>query len=303
MPFGAMFAALFFGAVAICATVGAVSGLEGLSRFSLGLLAITLALGLLRGRVWARWGGALTAALLTVWLLVAAPAAGPLPMVLLFGSTAAAALLALPFTGRPLRDASAPESSAASAQRAAVAAAAPPMGALGWSALAAAVALLLGVWWSASADAPWRAPASASSDVQQAERIAERVRWTDFGTGLERARSEGKPLLVAFVTNWCGYCRKMDRTTWKHPTVVERMGEVVAVRIDADEARERNGFIGRELAGKYGVSGYPTVMLLDAGGRMLARAGGYQEPHQLLGWLEDSFSGLGRRSNMQTSSP
>ena len=60
----------------------------------------------------------------------------------------------------------------------------------------------------------------------------DRLVWTDFGTGIDRARAEGKPLLVYFFAGWCGYCKKMDRETWAHPSVVERTDALVPVEVD-----------------------------------------------------------------------
>lgn len=295
MPFGAMFGALFFGAVAVLAALGTL-GMHPSPRASLAVLGVALAAGLLVGHRWSRWAGAAAAALTGAWMLTATPATGAVPLVLLFGSVATASLLVLPWTGKPTTGKPTTDDTGR-----------PPapatLGYTGWMAIVAGLGVALGVWSGGGVAAPWRDSAAEAAPAEPAARRAERVSWTDFGHGLERARSEGKPLLVAFVTNWCGYCRKMDRTTWKHPTVVSRMDDVIAVRVDAEETRKRNGFAGRELAGRYGVEGYPTLLLLDPGGGILARTGGYQEPQQLLGWLERSFSSIGQGRNMQVSSP
>ncbi len=97
-------------------------------------------------------------------------------------------------------------------------------------------------------------------------------------------------MLVTFVADWCGYCKKMARETWTHPSVVERANAFVPVEVDIDETREVNGFSGAGLAGRYRVSGTPTTMLVDGDGRVLAEAGGFLSPRQLLPWLEDALS-------------
>jgi thiol:disulfide interchange protein len=293
MPFGAIYGALFlagFGFWVIFPSNQAIWGQTPAIRLFLFVLCSALALGLLLRRPWARWGGVLFAAALAAVTLVAAPFVGTAGFVVLFGSLATGGLLLMPATGG-IRPEAAGEPS--SADR--------PSGVLGWAAGAAVVGLLVSLGWAGyRQESNLLAGAVESTPVA---RVAERVRWTDFGAGLERSRAEDKPMLVTFITDWCGYCRKMDRTTWKHPTVVERMDELVAVRIDAEESRERNGYTGSELAGRYGVSGYPTVLLLDRGGRVVARTGGYQEPRQFLGWLEDAFSSLGytRAASVESS--
>jgi protein-disulfide isomerase-like protein with CxxC motif len=89
----------------------------------------------------------------------------------------------------------------------------------------------------------------------------------------------------------------MDQTTWKHPSVLERMDEVVPVRIDAEEQEPRGDYSGAELAARYQVNGFPTMLLLDVDGRVVARTGGYLVPRDLLSWIEDSFGEIGRANS------
>jgi thiol:disulfide interchange protein len=284
MPFGAIYGALFFAGLGfwVVFLAGPEPSVQpALVRLFLSVLSGTLALGLLLARPWARWGGVLFSAALAGVTLFVARFAGATAWVLLFGSLATLGLLLLPPTGRLQ---SAAKCSSMTRDRS--------VGTLGWTAAVAAIGLLASLWWTGSLpDAGFQ---RSRGDNAFASRVAERVRWSDFGTGLERARVENKPVLVNFVTNWCGFCQRMDRTTWKHPTVVDRMGDLVAVRVDAEETRERNGYRGSSLAGRYGVTGYPTLLLLDEGGRIVAQTGGYQEPRQLLSWLEQTLSRQGR---------
>lgn len=278
MPFGAIYGALFFVLLAISMIAAAVgsSGPAAIARGFLALLALALGWGLLRRQVWARWGGALAALLLAALsassLLPVSTAGG---LLVLFGSLLTAMFLLVPAFGDPRRGAAQAGRRRSGADRlAGLAAVAGAAGLL--------VALAYGVPRGEGADGAGPAPL---------RRIGLSPRWSDFESGLERARSEGKPLLVNFVTNWCGFCRKMDRTTWKHPTVVERLGELVTVRVDAEDPEPGRELSGRELAARYGVTGYPTIILLDGGGGVISRTGGYQQPRQFLTWLE---AGLGR---------
>ena len=279
MPFGAIYGALFFFLLSISMTLAAL-GSGGVAaagaRACLALLALALGWGLLRRQVWARWGGALMAV-----LLVVLSAASVLPgfmtggLTVLLGSVLTALLLLIPAFGDVRRGAAETRPSRSGADR--LAALASMAGAAGF-----VVALGYGIPGG---------EATIGADTGRLERRNLSPRWSNFDSGLNRARVEGKPMLVTFVTNWCGFCRKMDRTTWKHPTVLERLGEMVAVRVDAEEGRPGRKFSGRELAARYGVTGYPTIMLLDGGGAVISRTGGYQQPRQFLEWLE---AGLGR---------
>ena len=285
MPFGAIYGALFFSVVGFWLAVAALG--DGAAPFTavklaLALLSLILGLALLLRRSWARWLGILLALFLIVFHLYTAPLSDSVGASLaLFGSLVAMALLAAPAAG-DVRRGLAPDRRPA-----------PRTGRV----LAAAAGLCVagiaaGIWFGGAQTVP--ANGSQATSAFPAIGRADRVRWSTFGKGLERARAEEKPILVSFVTNWCGYCSKMDRTTWKDPEVVRGTEGWVTVRVDAEEGQERDGFAGRELAQRYQVYGYPTLLMLDAAGREIARTSGYLGPGQLLNWLDDTVARAGR---------
>jgi len=293
MPFGAIFGVVFFGLV--CPWLGLqFYGLpldwapaEAIG-VSLALFGLAVALGLVLRRGWARWTGALLALPVGVFgLLLTRHAVAGFPLlqrgllvvtlVVLLGALPTTALLLLPATGNLRRGNGA---------------AGPPRGWVGG--LTAAVAaltlagLLLSGAWGLATPSPGGARAAAWSGAT--------VSWGDFGPALERARQEHKLILVDFFATWCGPCHQMDKLTFRHPEVVDKLnGDVVAVRVDAEETRERHGFSGEALAEKYGVYSYPTLALIDAEGRLVAKRTGFQQADQLLRWLQETLSAGGGR--------
>jgi len=89
----------------------------------------------------------------------------------------------------------------------------------------------------------------------------------DFAEAERVARAEGKPLFVDFETTWCGPCKIMDEWVYTADDVVEASQFVVAVKVDGDERLD--------LKEKFGVSGFPTMILLDQAGEEVRRASGY----------------------------
>jgi thiol:disulfide interchange protein len=282
MPFGLIFGALFFGL--LCSWLGArFLGLPGgpakLAGVLLIALGLSMALGLLKRRVWARWAGVVVALGLALFGLWAVQNRGDAPdLLLLFASVVATVLLVLPATAGERRADGVPSQPGRLL---------PAVAGVSASGLAVLAVLAL------------QAPEPEPQAPVLPTALAERVVWADFGAGLERARQEGKPMLVNFITTWCGYCKQMDRTTWKHPSVIERLNEMVPVKVDTEDTRERNGQVGLELANRYRISGTPAMLLLGADGRVLARTGGYQDPRQFLTWLEDALNAAGRTDPMQ----
>ena len=285
MPFGAVYATLFFVVVGFwlaVATLGSAGTPLQLARLCLALVCLVLSLALLLRRSWARWLGALVSVVLVGFHLWAAPLGdGVAPNLALFGSLAALLLLAVPATGNLSRSLPAGKRPA------------PRLGrALGVLAALGLAGLVSGLWLGAGAPAlTGTASVDAATDARPTPAgLTQRVKWSSFGRGVEKARAENKPLLVNFIANWCGYCQKMDRTTWKHPEVVRRSGEMVAVRVDAEDGRRRDGFVGRDLAQRYQVHGYPTLVMMDADGKEIARSSGYVDPGQFLGWLDGALA-------------
>lgn len=237
------------------------------------VLGLSLALGLLQRRRWARWVGVLGAALLAGFAIrLVATGADVLEHLLLLAALAAAVLLLVPATGDPRRSAATIRPARRGTSRL-----------LGLTTLIGLTGLVGSAWWAALR----MATAPATRATLPAAAIGRSIRWSDFATGLEQARREGKPLLVTFFTTWCPYCKKMDQT-WRAAQVVDRVNELVAVRINAEEDRERNGYAGQALAARYEVQGYPTLLLLDGEGQVLSRADGFLSPGQLLDWLDEA---------------
>lgn len=288
MPFGRVFGALFFGIVCAAGALRA-GGATGLAAAA---LCVALAVALLTRRAWARWAGVAGAAAVTV---VAGARMGdaptPLELLVLFAAPLTAALLVWPATGRradatPAR-ARDPLAWASAGALAVLLAAAFLGGALPYAGRAAGEAAPLA---APSPSPSSRGAVQAASDVARTpdaqpapdprgEEPAQ-VEWTDFASGIERAKEEDRPMLVHFTAAWCGYCRKMDRETWTHPTVIREASTWIPVRVDIDSRQD--------LAGRYGIRGTPSQLVVAPSGRVLARAGGYQTPRELLDWLEEA---------------
>lgn len=101
----------------------------------------------------------------------------------------------------------------------------------------------------------------------------------DYEGALAKAKAEGKPLVVDVYAEWCAECKELDEKTWPNPEVSAWIAQnAVAVRIDTYEAR-------KDLAETLQIRGYPTVLVVDGGGRVLRRQLGFQKPAGMLTFL------------------
>lgn len=107
--------------------------------------------------------------------------------------------------------------------------------------------------------------------------------WTsDFAAAKKQAAESKKDLLVDFTgSDWCGWCIKLVDEVFKHDAFKTGVKDTfVLVEIDfpkdksklSKETQQQN----KDLGKKYGVKGYPTILLCDAAGRPYAKTG-YQK--------------------------
>lgn len=279
MPFGAVFASLLLGLVGVflpISALGAGSAPTALGRVALGLICLNVSLGLLRRQAWARWGALFVgAALLALHDLLAPPGGAVAKLAILFGAVISILLLALPATGKLE-----PSGGAKKA------------GALALASGLGVIALVFSLVWGAFVET--REPLATEAPIQIAG-LSPRVDWKSYDEALELAQTHESPVFVVFETDWCGYCKKMNRTTFKDPRVVDRLNELVAVRVDAEDDAAKGEFSGRELARRYGVAGYPALMVLDPKGAVQSRASGYLGAAEFLAWVEEGVNRPSRR--------
>lgn len=96
-----------------------------------------------------------------------------------------------------------------------------------------------------------------------------------FDEALTRARSEKRILLVDVYTDWCGWCKKLDREVFGDARVSEAARGLIAVRVNAEKG-------GETVAQRYDVQGYPTVLFLDGSGKIVKRIDGYVDATEML---------------------
>jgi len=105
--------------------------------------------------------------------------------------------------------------------------------------------------------------------------------WLDnYDEALKLAKSENKKVLVNFTgSDWCGWCIKLDKETFQKPEFDTFAKEnLVLLKIDFPQRKQLSDEVKKQndaLQGKYGVEGFPTLVLLDNDGKEVLRKVGY----------------------------
>jgi thioredoxin-related protein len=109
---------------------------------------------------------------------------------------------------------------------------------------------------------------------------AQSIDWMPLGEAQTLASENNKKVMVYAEAEWCGYCKKMNRTVFPEKSVQDNLSKYFyPVRIDI-ESHQKVTFNGKEfteqnLAREFRVSGTPTVIFLDAGGKIIGVQPGY----------------------------
>jgi len=104
----------------------------------------------------------------------------------------------------------------------------------------------------------------------------------DYDSALSTALATGKPVMIDFYTDWCGWCKKLDLETYQDSKVQALSSNFICLKIDGD----KHG----DLAKKYGVRGYPNIIFLSSKGNVIERVNGFAEAEVFRGFMERAIA-------------
>ena len=120
---------------------------------------------------------------------------------------------------------------------------------------------------------------------------SEEIKWVDFNKGYDLAKKKKKIMLVDVYTDWCGWCKRMDRDAYAISSVSEVVNkDFIAVKFDPEIQGvvynyEGKNYTGEQLAGvisNYTITGYPTTVFIYPKNKKSEVVIGYKNAEQLL---------------------
>lgn len=84
--------------------------------------------------------------------------------------------------------------------------------------------------------------------------------WLKDSSGYARAievgAKENLPVLIYGYTDWCGFCKKLEKTYFNDDRMKETLARFIKVKINPEHSRSDN-----ELFTRLGGTGYPTLFI------------------------------------------
>lgn len=152
-----------------------------------------------------------------------------------------------------------------------------------------------------------RAQAPAQNPAAAQEPTVHPVKWMSFEEAVEASKTEKRKIFVDVYTDWCGWCKVMDKNTFAEASVAKILNEkFYPVKFDAEQTKEivfsghTFKFIPQGNKGVHELAvallnsqmSYPTVVFLDEEFRMIQPLAGYQKApdfHKIIQFIGDDF--------------
>jgi len=137
--------------------------------------------------------------------------------------------------------------------------------------------------------------------LSAAAQTKEEIKWYSFNEAAELCKSEPKYIMIDVYTDWCGWCKRMDQSTFQDSAVVRYMNDhFYAVKLNA-EGNEKITFNGMEFVNPgtgnrsvhqfaaallQGKMSYPSYVFMNPKMQLLTTVPGYSTAENFLPILD-----------------
>ncbi len=137
--------------------------------------------------------------------------------------------------------------------------------------------------------------AACSLTAYAQEKKSEGIKWMTFQEAMKQNQLQPKKIFIDMYTSWCGWCKRMDATTFEDAAIVEYMNKrFYSVKFNAETRdtifyKDKSYFYkpeykANEFAAQMlnGSMSYPTSVYLDEAMNEIGPVPGYLTAEQML---------------------
>jgi len=158
---------------------------------------------------------------------------------------------------------------------------------------------------------------AAFGSKAQSDEPKSAVAWMTIEEALEKSKTEKRKIFIDVYTDWCGWCKVMDRETFSDPEVAKVLNEkFYAVKLNAEKKKEDVVIHGTtfkfiETSPGKGIHqlaaallqnqlSYPTVVFLSEDFGMISPMPGFKKPEEFHVSLSFVASDAFKRTDINT---
>lgn len=152
--------------------------------------------------------------------------------------------------------------------------------------LVAAMSLTIAMLTSFSPLAITAVEAKPDNKASKKAAAAKEITWeSSWKEATAKAKATGKPIMLDFYTDWCTWCKRLDRDVYSHPAIISQLGSrMIFLKVNPERSPAENN-----LALRYKAGAFPTVVVLDSQKNEKGRIEGYQPPERFLVSILDTL--------------
>jgi len=134
-----------------------------------------------------------------------------------------------------------------------------------------------------------------------AEINAQQVKWYTFEEAIALNKKEPRNIMIDVYTDWCGWCKVMDRETFSQPHIAKILNkQFYAVKLNA-ETKDTIHYQGKAFVNTgegnrpphelavgllQGKLSYPNIVFLNKQSQLLGAIPGFKKPHPMEALLD-----------------
>lgn len=108
----------------------------------------------------------------------------------------------------------------------------------------------------------------------------------DIEKAYKEAKAQNKLIMVDVYTDWCSWCKELDKTTYTDKKVYYYAKSFVTLKVNPEKKGDKNA---AEFSKKYEVNSYPTILFIDGDGNLLKRTVGYKNADDFLDEMKSAY--------------